>query len=65
MASGYDILIPIGIMFAVSLIYGLAALRIYEFFLKALREKSRIKLWWAFTSSIFLFFLIVFLPTIL
>jgi len=61
MVSGFPILVHIGIMFLTSLIFGFSALKIYDLFLRALREKSRLKLWWAFSLSIFLISLIIFL----
>lgn len=61
MNSGIELLTEIGIRFSVSVVFGYAALKIYDLFLKALKERNRIKLWWAFTSAIFLLVMIIFL----
>ncbi len=63
MGSVFEILIQVGIRFLVSLVLGLASLKIYDLFLNAFQNRDRLKIWWAFTSSIFLFIMVLFLFT--
>jgi hypothetical protein len=57
------LLTQIGTGFTVSLAFGFAALKIYDLFIRAFREQNRLKIWWAFTSAIFLFVITLFLFT--
>ncbi len=63
MDTGYGLLSQIGSKFLVSLVFGFAALKIRDFFLTAVAQHSRFKIWWALTSAVFLLFMILFLST--
>ena len=63
MSLGFELVIQIGIKFLVSLVFGFAALKIYDLFLRAFHQKNRLKIWWAFASSIFLLFMVFFLSS--
>ena len=58
------ITIKIGIIFTTSLIFGFAALKNYDLVVKALQErnlkKQYTRLWWAFSSLIFGFLLVLY-----
>jgi hypothetical protein len=47
------VLVSVLIMFVTSLIYGWACVKTYDLFQDAIRKKSRIKLWWAFSTAMF------------
>jgi len=61
MASFYMILAGIAIAFVVSLIFELALLKIYGLFQRGVKENNRLKIWWSFSSAIFLLSMVVFL----
>lgn len=60
-SAGYPYLIQIGIAIVVSFFFGSALLKIYEDFQKAIKNKNRLKLWWACFTTCFLLSMIVFL----
>lgn len=53
-------IVSILIMFISSLLYGLAAVKTYDMFKEAIHKKSRPKLWWAFSTLIFGFLLVLY-----
>ncbi|OGN64717.1 MAG: hypothetical protein A3E80_05940 [Chlamydiae bacterium RIFCSPHIGHO2_12_FULL_49_9] len=61
MGSFSEILIRIFIGFVAALGYGFAFLKIYELFRRGVHQNNRAKIWWAFSSAIFLLILIVYL----
>ncbi len=50
--------------FLVAMIFGLAFLKSYELYQKGIKEHDRLKIWWSFTSFVFLFMMIIFLYTL-
>jgi hypothetical protein len=61
MELGSVLVVQIGIKLLVSLIFGFAALKIYDLFVKAFAQKNRLTMWCAFVSAIFLFFMMLLL----
>lgn len=59
--SSSDFLIRLAIGFVTSMGFGLAFLKSYEEFRKAIKTNCRLRLWGAFSSAIFLLILILIL----
>jgi hypothetical protein len=52
--GAYSILAQFGIALIVSLLFGLALFKSYQLFQQGKRENSSIKIWWSFSSMIFI-----------
>ncbi len=61
LSAGNEYLIRIAIGFLVSMGFGFAFLKSYDEFRKAIKTNSRLRLWIAFSSAVFLLILILLL----
>ncbi len=61
MDTFYMLLVVIATAFVTSLIFGFALVKIYGLFQRGVRENNQWKIWWSFSSVVFLFAMVVFL----
>lgn len=61
MDTFYMLLVVIASAFVTSLIFGYALVKIYGLFQKGVKENNKVKIWWSFSSAVFLFAIVVFI----